>query len=184
MSDLEKAFGLVGRFLYHFGRLEEKINQAGIKLLGLDKKAGPVVQLIPLVRRISLVKNSACSQAKNEGEEKHAKDTCDRIAAMNDYRNIIAHSPFDASGADVQFRKAAVSKDGQFKPIDPPWTEADFSNRYTEMTALETELDKLIGLIEPIPIDLLNSWQEMYHRSSSAFYPGAATAARLLYRGE
>jgi transposase InsO family protein len=34
---LEKACSLVGRFQYHFGRLEQKIDQALIKLLDLNE---------------------------------------------------------------------------------------------------------------------------------------------------
>jgi hypothetical protein len=37
---LETACSLVGRFQYHFGRVEQKIDQAVIKLLDLDDKAG------------------------------------------------------------------------------------------------------------------------------------------------
>jgi hypothetical protein len=40
---LEVACSLVGRFQYHFGRVEQKIDQAVIKLLDLDDKAGPIV---------------------------------------------------------------------------------------------------------------------------------------------
>ena len=39
MADpLEAACSLVGRFQYHFGRVEQKIDRAVIKLLDLDWK--------------------------------------------------------------------------------------------------------------------------------------------------
>ena len=40
---LERAWSLVGRFLYHFGRVEQKIDQAIIKLLDIDEKVAPAV---------------------------------------------------------------------------------------------------------------------------------------------
>jgi hypothetical protein len=40
---LEHACYLVGRFLYHFSRVEQKIDQAIIKLLAIDEKVAPAV---------------------------------------------------------------------------------------------------------------------------------------------
>jgi hypothetical protein len=34
---------IVGRFLYHFSRVEQKIDQAIIKLLAIDEKVAPAV---------------------------------------------------------------------------------------------------------------------------------------------
>jgi hypothetical protein len=39
----ERAYSLVGRFMYHFARVEQKIDQAVIKLLDLSEDAAPIV---------------------------------------------------------------------------------------------------------------------------------------------
>jgi hypothetical protein len=166
---LDRACSLVGRFLYHFGRLEQKIDQAVIKLLDLDEKAAPIVAMIDFARKLERVRRSACEQVKNEKDEKFAEDTCNNIHKANRYRVTIAHSSFEvASGGGVQFRKI-FNKDGIVRPVDPPWTETDFANRYTEMSALETELNELIELIKPVPFGwhAQQDWDAPWQREMS-----------------
>jgi hypothetical protein len=52
MDPLEAACSLVGRFLYHFARVEQKIDQAVIKLLDLDEKTAPVVALLGFATKV------------------------------------------------------------------------------------------------------------------------------------
>jgi hypothetical protein len=47
---LARACELVGRFLYHFGRVERKIDDAVTKLLGLNDKLTPVVTAIDFAK--------------------------------------------------------------------------------------------------------------------------------------
>jgi hypothetical protein len=108
------------------------------------------VAMIDFARKVDLVRSSAYGQVKNAKDKEFAKDSCDGVHKANWYRRTIAHSSFEvASGGGVQFIK--FNKDGIARPVDPPWTETDFANRYAEMSALETELDKLIELIKPVP---------------------------------
>ena len=51
---LEQAYALIGRFLYHFGRVEQKINQAVIKLYDLDEKAAPIIAEMDFARKVGL----------------------------------------------------------------------------------------------------------------------------------
>jgi hypothetical protein len=61
---LERAYSLVGRFLYHFARVEQKI--AVIKLSNLDEKAAPIVAIVDFARKADLVRASAYLQCKAE----------------------------------------------------------------------------------------------------------------------
>jgi hypothetical protein len=90
---------------------------------------------------------------------------------------MIAHSSFEpASGESVQFSKI-TTKEGRVINIAEPWSATKFSERFRDMEALTRELDRLILLIKPLPpFGWFNSWQETYHRSSSAAMLAAATS--------
>ena len=93
---LEAACSLVGRFQYHFGRVEQKIDQAVIKLLNLDEKAAPIVTgSIAFASKLNLVRTSAHQQAVNEKDKQFADDTCNGVFKINNVRQIIIHSSFE-----------------------------------------------------------------------------------------
>jgi len=171
----ERAWTQVGRFMYHFARVEQKINQAVIKLTELDAKAAPVVELIDFGKKLDgLVRASAYAQATNEADKAFAKDVCNRAFNINRDRTIIAHASFEPTDDGVQFSRAVTMK-GEVRPVTEPWTDADFAQRYAEMGALEAEFDKLIELIKPVkqvPFDWYVPWQS--HAEST---PIAALAA-------
>jgi hypothetical protein len=62
---LQQACLLVGRFMYHFALVEQKIDQAVIKLLGLDARNAPIViGLLDFAKKAELVRTSADLQAQ------------------------------------------------------------------------------------------------------------------------
>jgi hypothetical protein len=145
---LARACALVGRFLYHFGRVERKIDEAVIKLLGLSEKLTPVVTAIDFARKLKLVKLSADTQITDPAENKKAHDLCGRVYTVNDNRTIITHSDFDAApGGGVQFGKV-TTKDGRVLDVGPLWSDAKFNASYDDMNALETELGQLINQLK------------------------------------
>ena len=172
MADpLETAWSLVGRFMYHFGLVEQKIDQAVIKLLSLDEKCAPMVGLMDFAKKVEdLVRVSSLLQATRRKDKDFANDVCDRAHAANRYRRIVAHASFKpASGGGVLFSRA-LTEEGSVRPVSEPWTDTDFDNRYAEMTSLETDLDKLIGLIKPVkqvPFDWYVPWQSYPYRGST-----------------
>jgi hypothetical protein len=176
---MERACSLVGRFLYHFARIEQKIDQAIIKLLDLDDRAAPVVTgSIDFFKKVNLVRTSANQQAGNDTDKEFAKETCNRVSTVNNARQIVAHSAFEpAPGGGVQFKRT-VSKDGRVQILDPHWDEAKFGREYAAMHELESRLDGLIQRIRPteIPFGWSVNFQDVYHRSSSAGRHAAATA--------
>jgi hypothetical protein len=97
MADpLETACSLVGRFQYHFGRVEQKIDQAVIKLLDLDEKAGPIVTgSVDFAKKANFVRTSAYEQAQNDNDKQFAEKTCDEVFKINNLRQIAIHSSFE-----------------------------------------------------------------------------------------
>jgi hypothetical protein len=170
MADpLEAACLLVGRFMYHFALVEQKFDQAVIKLLSLDEKCAPMVGLMDFAKKVEdLVRATSVLQATRRKDKDLANDVCDRAHTANRYRRIVAHASFKpAPGGGVLFSRA-VTKKGLVRPVSEPWTDTDFDEHYAEMTSLEADLDKLISLIKPvkqIPFDWYVPWQS-YHGST------------------
>jgi hypothetical protein len=168
MADpLEAACALVGRFQYHFGRVEQKIDQAVIKLLDLDEKAGPIVTgSVDFAKKVNFVRTSAYEQAGNENDKQFAEKTCTDVFDINNVRQIVIHSSFEpAQDGSVQFRRT-VARDGRIRVDDQVWDDKKFSKHCSAMVELEKALDKLIGLIKPVkqvPFDWYVPW-ESYHR--------------------
>jgi len=156
--------------MYRFARVEQKINQAVIKLGDLDEKAAPIVALVDFARKIEdMVRPLACKQVSNRKDRDFANDVCNRAHEANRYRRIVAHASFEpAVGGGVEFNRA-VPKDGTVSPVNEPWSENEFAKCYADMTALEEDLNKLILLLRPLPpMDWYNSFQDTYHRNNSA----------------
>jgi len=114
MADpLEEACSLVGRFQYHFGRVEQKIDQAVIKLLDLDDKAGPIVTgSVAFASKVNFVRTSAYQQAGNDKDQQMADDTCDQVFKINTLRQMVIHSSFEP------LRMAAYSSGEQWLGMD------------------------------------------------------------------
>src|SRR5262245_9469557 len=167
MADLlETACSLVGRFQYHFGRVEQKIDQAVIKLLDLDDKAGPVVTgSVAFASKVNFVRTSAYQQAGNDDDKKFAEKTCNDVFEVNNVRQIVIHSSFEpADAGGVQFKRT-VAKDGRIRVDDQVWNNEKFSKHYAKMTSLEADLDKLIALIKPVkqvPFDWYVPWGPLH----------------------
>jgi hypothetical protein len=143
MADpLEDACSLVGRFQYHFGRVEQKIDQAVIKLLDLDEKAGPIVTgSIAFASKVNFVRTSAYQQAGNENDKQFAEKTCNDVFEINNVRQIVIHSSFEpAPGGGVQFRRT-VAKDGRIRVDDQVWEDTFHrsTSAVTPLAALAAE---------------------------------------------
>src|SRR5262249_26977731 len=116
---LERACSLVGRFQYHFARVEQKIDQAVIKLLDLDETAAPIVTgSVDFAKKLNLVRTSANGQAANDQDREFAERACREVFQINDKRQIVVHSSFEPGPTGgVQFRRT-VAKDGRVRIDD------------------------------------------------------------------
>jgi hypothetical protein len=159
MADpLETACSLVSRFQYHFARVEQKIDQAVIKLFDLDDSTGPIITAnVDFAKKVNFVKTSAYQQAVNDTDKDFAEKICNDVFAINGVRQFVIHSSFEPHKDGVQFRRM-VSKKGFVRVDEPVWNDSQFSEHYSTMKNLEGELDKLIELIKPVPFDWFVPW--------------------------
>jgi hypothetical protein len=116
---LQLACLLVGRFQYHFARIEQKIDQGVIKLLDLDDKAGPIVtSSVDFAKKLNLLWGVAYKQASNDQGREFVDVTCKAVFAVNTDRQLVIHSSFEpANTGDVQFKRT-VAKDGRVRVDD------------------------------------------------------------------
>jgi hypothetical protein len=85
---LERACALVGRFQYHFGRLEQKVDEAVLKLFDLDEKAGPIVtRNVDFAKKVDFVRTWAAERATDPA----AKDLAKRTAALSPHYFFSPH---------------------------------------------------------------------------------------------
>jgi len=153
---LERACGLVGRFLYHFARVEQKIDQAIIKLLELDESVAPVVTgSIDFVRKLSMVCASARIQVTTTEPQKLVETVWREVNAVNDDRQTVAHCAFHLTrDGSVEFTRV-VTRGGRVQSGTPQWDIQKFEQRYQKMSELEKKLEQLVEMIKPrlVPMD-------------------------------
>jgi hypothetical protein len=156
---LARACRLVDLFQYHFGRIEQKIDQGVIKLLDLDDKAGPIVTAsVDFAKKLNLLWAVANQQATNDKGRRFVERTFKAVFAVNTDRQLVIHSSFEpAPSGDVQFKRT-VAKDGRLRVDDQVWGEKKFDNQYTKMEKLAGDLDKVVAMIKPAPVPNVTLW--------------------------
>jgi hypothetical protein len=156
---LQQACLLVGRFQYHFGRIEQKIDQGVIKLLDLDDKAGLIVtSSVDFAKKLTLLWAVAHGQATNDQGRKFVDRTCKDVFAVNIDRQLVIHSSFEpAPTGGVQFKRT-VARDGRVRVDDQVWGKKKFDDEYTKMNKLADDLDKLVDVIKPAPVEGVITW--------------------------
>jgi hypothetical protein len=147
---LALACALIGRFQYHFARVEQKVDQAVIKLLDLDEKAASIVTgSVDFAKKLNFVRTYAFQQAGNQADRNFAEETCKDVFSVNTDRQLVIHSSFEpAAGGGVQFKRT-VANDGRVRVHDQIWDDVRFSKSYQKMRTLEAHLDQLIKRLKP-----------------------------------
>jgi hypothetical protein len=177
---LEAACRLVGRFQYHFGRIEQKIDQGVIKLLDLDDKAGPIVTAsVDFAKTLNLLWAVANQQATNDKGRRFVQRTFKAVLAVNTDRQLVIHSSFEPTpNGDVQFNRT-VAKDGRVRVDDQVWGEKEFNDQYTEMKRLVADLDKLVDVIKPAPVQGVITWLSALSEPVPLHRPGSPDMRRV-----
>jgi hypothetical protein len=155
---LAEACRLVGEFQYHYGRIEQKIDQGVIKLLVLDDKAGRVfASAIDFAKKLNLLWTVAHEQARDDNGQAFVDNTCKAVFAVNMDRQNVIHASFEPAPTGGVQSKRTVAKEGRVKAQNPVWDDKKFKQQYTKMKQLADDLDKLIDVVRPVqPADM--SW--------------------------
>src|SRR5262249_34280352 len=130
--------------------VEQKVDQAVIKLLDLDENAASIVTgSVDFAKKLNFVRTYVFAQAGNDSDRDFAEKTCKEVFNVNNDRHLMIHSSFEPTFSGcVQFKRT-VASDGRVRFYDQTWGDAQFSQRYEKMRTLEADLDRLINLLTP-----------------------------------
>jgi hypothetical protein len=147
---LARACELVGRFLYHFARVESRLDEAITKLFKLDHETARVITTIDFFKKRNIVQWALKHQNSNAATPIESIDTTfSLIAEENDARKIMAHGAFEPDPGDdgVKFPKI----------VNPHWTEQRFQQHFAKLEALDRDLEEIVRKLEPGQIE----WQPL-----------------------
>lgn len=149
---LKLACERVGRFLFHYALAERSLDMALAKLFELNEDAADVITVnIPLTRKLDVLSSAVAIQAaeKSRGWKEQADELLKAFRNLNDpYRITIAHSSFDAAGADaVRFRRTTARK--SLKREEPLWDAKKFEDLYSRLESCSSALEQLAADLKP-----------------------------------
>jgi hypothetical protein len=148
---IARACELVGRFAYHFSRLDEQLNAAIVQLFNLGETTADIITSnIDFARKLNIVKSAVNEQNASPEQEwlrNSIKETFSELHAVNTERQVVAHSAFVPHEKDgVQFRRTVAR--GQLNRLDPHWTEEKFEREFQKMKKLELKLESVLRHIK------------------------------------
>ncbi len=150
-EELDEAFRLVGKFLYHFANLEHAIDNAVGKLLGLEEGVVSIVAAnVPAAKKVDLLFSAEnfLGAKPDKGRQTLISKTKNEIMKLNEKRVIAAHSQFDsAGGGGVQFRRVVAKK--ELKVTTEHWSVADVEGLCQSCIAQSEAVTKLADEMEP-----------------------------------
>jgi hypothetical protein len=151
-DQIGRACELIGRFSYHFSRLDEQLNSAIVHLFKLEEATADIITSnIDFARKLNIVHSAVNEQNASPEQEwlrKSIKETFGALYAVNMERQVVAHSAFEPDDKDgVQFRRTVAR--GQLNRLDPHWSEDKFHKEFEKMQKLERELENVLRHIKP-----------------------------------
>ena len=112
VDDLERACVQVGRFLYHFAKLENQIDVAFAKLFELDSNyANIITGSVDFFKKFNFVRTATAQQISDKTECARVERTLNKVGCYNTQRQVVAHSRFEPEGDGVRFTRI-VARDG------------------------------------------------------------------------
>jgi len=143
---LAHACELVGRFFYHFSRMEEQLNAAIARLFKLE---GRYAQTVTALMNIN-AKIDAIAMALSQGKfSVNTEALIDDIRGMNHpVRTTVAHYVFEPEEDGVRFTRVTATR-GKFKEEQPHLSKADFEDHYKELERLTGELKQIVTELKP-----------------------------------
>lgn len=148
---LATACELIGRFMYHFGQIEGALDEGIRKIFELEPDPAKVISAtIDYSKKIGIVKSALILQASDSDRSELTKkgSVFSRAMTCNQWRLIVAHSPFVPHESGVKFDRSTTGAEG-LNRVDPIWAQKDFTDKFDEMERVKTGLRELITKIAP-----------------------------------
>jgi hypothetical protein len=144
---LNIACELVGRFQYHFSRIEDALNFGIAKVFDLNESATAVlVANTDFAKKADIIKAMAALQFTDDSS---LNALLRRIHGLNNpHRQTVIHSTFSPEGTDsVKFKRTTAR--GKLSVREEVWTTADFERHFSEMEDMTSQLGKIIAELQP-----------------------------------
>jgi hypothetical protein len=164
-AQLATACERVGRFLYHFAFLEQAIGEGVAKLLKLDSIQTKVVMAnLDFTRKVNILfsaESEAAAKPKST-RKRQVENARKAILRINDWRVVLAHSPFKYSTGDAVIFDRFTAREKLVNKGEV-WGTADFEDRYALISETVTAVERLVAEMEPYSPSLdfsdpRNSW--------------------------
>ena len=164
---LSIACELVGRFQYHFSKIEAALNQGIARVLDLNDITKDIVCAnLDFIKKVAIVKTAITVQfVDTDGS---LSDILDRAAGINNPdRQFVIHSTFEPFGKDgVRFIRI-TTKEGQLHRQPQDWDFNKFRCLFTRMDSITEDIIKrLVPALTPYTPSLDFS----DHRNSSLYF--------------
>jgi hypothetical protein len=145
---LDVACELVGRFQYHFSKIEAAMNLGIAKVLDLNDSAKDIVCAnLDFMKKITIIKAAIASQFVDRDNSVGA--ILDRAAGINNPdRLTVIHSTFEPQGDGVRFVRI-ITRSGQLTRQIQDWNRTRFANIFGRMEVLAGELERVVADLKP-----------------------------------
>jgi hypothetical protein len=161
-GSLSAACELVGRFQYHFSKIETALDLGVAKVLDLDMNAKDIVCAnLDFVRKLSVIKAAGALQFPNRQAE--LVNLLNRVAAINEPdRQLIIHSTFEPTESGVRFLRT-TARAGRLERKVQDWDHNRFTNMFDRMEGLAHEIEALVAELRFEPrLDFSDRRNSMY----------------------
>jgi hypothetical protein len=159
---LARACELVGRYQYHFSKIEGQLDRGVAKVLGLKDGADDIVCAnLDFIKKLNIIRSAVALQFTDTTGR--LSTLLNRIAGINTPdRQTVIHSTFEPHGDGVRFSRL-IAKD-ELQRISQDWSENRFSQAYLNMQELTEQLEKVVAELKPyVPsLDFSDPRNSMY----------------------
>jgi hypothetical protein len=142
------ACQLVGRFQYHFSKIEAAMNLGVAKVLDLNDHARDIVCAnLDFVKKLNIIKTAVAIQFVDKGGDVDV--LLNRAAGINNPdRQTVIHSTFEPHGDGVRFIRI-ITKNGQLERQTKDWDSGHFKSVFGRMESIAVELERVVGELKP-----------------------------------
>lgn len=147
----ESQFAMIGRFLWHFSKIEDALDRGIQRMFELHEAPSRVIVAnIDYSRKISILRSAIIEQS-GSNKRKELKDLINPLKlAMeaNNDRIIVAHCSFTPVLSGIKFTRV-VAKDG-LSIVEIEWSFDQFSEKFARMDRIALELENMVQGISPL----------------------------------
>jgi hypothetical protein len=141
------ACELVGRYQYHFSKIEGQLDRGVAKVLDLKDGADDIVCAnLDFAKKLNIIRSAVALQFTDTTGK--LSGLLNRVSGVNNPdRQTVIHSTFEPSDGGVRFSRL-IARD-ELQRINQDWDEPRFTQAFRNMQELTEELGKVVADLKP-----------------------------------